>query len=66
MLLLLLLLLCPQNERGISPLGVAVGFNRKATVALLLDAGADMEAKDAAGNTVMHYAAGECVLTTQH
>jgi ankyrin repeat protein len=49
----------PQNERGISPLGVAVGFNRKPVVALLLDAGADLEARDAAGNTVLHYAAGE-------
>lgn len=52
-----------QNERGISPLGVAVGFNRAPVVGLLLDAGADLEARDAAGNTVLHYAAGEAVST---
>jgi hypothetical protein len=48
-----------QNTRGISPLGVAVGFNRQAVVGLLLDAGADLEAKDGQGNTALHYAAGE-------
>jgi hypothetical protein len=51
-----------QNERGISPLGVAVGFNRKDMVQLLLDAGADLAARDGQGNTVLHYAAGEGVL----
>eukprot|EP00878_Enallax_costatus_P034286 GHUV01038007.1.p1 GENE.GHUV01038007.1~~GHUV01038007.1.p1 ORF type:complete len:125 (+),score=63.08 GHUV01038007.1:3-377(+) len=50
------------NERGVSPLGVAVGFNRKAFVEMLLDAGADIGLRDAADNTVLHYAAGEyCV-----
>jgi ankyrin repeat protein len=48
-----------QNERGISPLGVAVGFNRKDMVQLLLDAGADLAGRDGQGNTVLHYAAGE-------
>lgn len=38
---------------------MAVGFNRAPVVGLLLDAGADLEARDAAGNTVLHYAAGE-------
>lgn len=50
--------LCGQNERGISALGVAVGFNRKAAVELLLDAGADLSLRDAGDNTVLHYAAG--------
>eukprot|EP00879_Flechtneria_rotunda_P011121 GHRR01011618.1.p1 GENE.GHRR01011618.1~~GHRR01011618.1.p1 ORF type:complete len:304 (+),score=115.86 GHRR01011618.1:124-1035(+) len=46
------------NERGVSPLGVAVGFNHKDIVELLLNAGADLQAQDTAGNTVLHYAAG--------
>jgi hypothetical protein len=51
---------CPlQNERGISALGVAVGFNRVPFVELLLDAGADLALNDSQGNTVLHYAAGE-------
>lgn len=48
----------PQNERGISALGVAVGFNRVPFVELLLDAGADLALRDGQGNTVLHYAAG--------
>jgi hypothetical protein len=47
-----------QNERGISALGVAVGFNRVPFVELLLDAGADLALNDSQGNTVLHYAAG--------
>lgn len=46
------------NERGISALGVAVGFNRVPFVELLLDAGADLALRDGQGNTVLHYAAG--------
>ncbi len=48
-----------QNERGITVLGVAVGFNREAVVDELLARGADLEAQDPAGNTVLFYAAGE-------
>lgn len=48
-----------QNERGISALGVAVGFNQQAVVAALLDKGANIEFQDPAGNTPLHYAAGE-------
>jgi hypothetical protein len=47
-----------QNPRGVSPLGIAVGFNKLEAVKLLLEKGADVAAKDAAGNTVLHYAAG--------
>ncbi|KAF6255784.1 flagellar associated protein [Scenedesmus sp. NREL 46B-D3] len=46
------------NERGISALGVAVGFNRLPFVELLLDAGADLALRDSQDNTVLHYAAG--------
>ena len=49
------------DGRGITPLGVAVGFNRVAIVTALLEAGADVEQPDARGNTVLHYAAGEMV-----
>lgn len=47
-----------QDGRGISPLGVAVGFNRVAAVKELLEQGADKEQRDKQGNTVLHYAAG--------
>ncbi len=47
------------DMRGITPLGVAVGFNRIAIVEALLEAGADVEKPDGRGNTVLHYAAGE-------
>lgn len=47
-----------QNDRGVSALGVAIGFNRKAMVELLLNAGADIALRDASDNTVLHYAAG--------
>jgi ankyrin repeat protein len=65
-LLCLLLPLCiinAQNERGISPLGVAVGFNQQEIVELLLAAGADLNIRDASSNTVLHYAAGDCCCT---
>jgi len=48
-----------QNERGISPLGIAVGFNRQAAVKVLLERGAEIDRRDPAGNTALHYAAGE-------
>ncbi|MEW5318271.1 MAG: hypothetical protein WDW38_009504 [Sanguina aurantia] len=47
-----------QNDRGISPLGIAVGFNRVAVVELLLSFGADVMARDPKDNTTLHYAAG--------
>ena len=46
------------DMRGITPLGVAVGFNRIAIVEALLEAEADVEKPDGRGNTVLHYAAG--------
>ena len=47
-----------KDKRGITPLGVAVGFNRLPCVKLLLDSGADVHLTDARGSTVLHYAAG--------
>ncbi len=46
------------DDRGITPLGVAVGFNRVPLVKQLLAAGADVQKPDRKGNTVLHYAAG--------
>lgn len=50
---------CLQDARGITPLGVAVGFNRLAIVKLLLSAKAKVDVTDGRGNTPLHYAAGE-------
>lgn len=47
-----------QDSRGITPLGVAVGFNRLAIVKALLAAKADVALTDGRGNTPLHYAAG--------
>lgn len=47
-----------QDARGISPLGVSVGFNKVDAVKELLKQGANVEQTDKQGNTVMHYAAG--------
>jgi hypothetical protein len=47
-----------RDSRGITPLGVAVGFNRLSVVKALLAAGADVELTDGKGNTALHYAAG--------
>ena len=49
---------CAQDDRGITPLGVAVGFNRVKAVTALLEAHADVERTDRQGNTPLHYAAG--------
>ena len=46
------------DARGISALGVAVGFNRLPAVQALLAAGARIDQPDGRGNTVLHYAAG--------
>eukprot|EP00199_Chlamydomonas_sp_CCMP681_P002826 CAMPEP_0119108878 /NCGR_PEP_ID=MMETSP1180-20130426/15945_1 /TAXON_ID=3052 ORGANISM="Chlamydomonas cf sp, Strain CCMP681" /NCGR_SAMPLE_ID=MMETSP1180 /ASSEMBLY_ACC=CAM_ASM_000741 /LENGTH=305 /DNA_ID=CAMNT_0007094551 /DNA_START=17 /DNA_END=934 /DNA_ORIENTATION=+ len=46
------------NERGITALGVAVGFNQPAMVTMLLEKGAQVDVRDPAGNTALHYAAG--------
>lgn len=47
-----------QDARGVTALGVAVGFNRLPVVTALLEAGADVSKVDRRGNTVLHYAAG--------
>lgn len=47
-----------KDRRGITALGVAVGFNRIPCVCCLLDAGADVHLTDARRSTVLHYAAG--------
>lgn len=47
-----------RDARGITPLGVAVGFNKLPVVRALLDNGADVALIDARGNTALHYAAG--------
>lgn len=59
--------LCPrlQNNRGVTPLGIAVGFNKLPVIELLLEKGADVMLTDAAGNTVLHYAAGELAALTR-
>lgn len=47
-----------KDSRGITALGVAVGFNKLAVIQVLLRAGADVTLTDAKGNTPLHYAAG--------
>lgn len=48
-----------QNERGISALGIAVGFNRLEMVKLFIAKRTDLTFRDPKKNTLMHYAAGE-------
>merc|ERR1719359_1194942 len=47
-----------QDDRGITPLGYAVGANRIAVVKLLLDKRANPFSVDSNGNSGLHYAAG--------
>ena len=47
-----------KDARGITALGVAVGFNKLPVIEVLLRAGADVTLTDAKGNTPLHYAAG--------
>merc|ERR1719171_1439156 len=47
-----------QDQKGITPLGYAVGANRIAVVKLLLDNRANPFAVDSSGNSALHYAAG--------
>merc|ERR1712039_935904 len=47
-----------QDQKGITPLGYAIGANRIAVVKLLLDKRANPYAVDATGNCGLHYAAG--------
>jgi len=47
-----------QDQKGITPLGYAIGANRIAVVKLLLDKRANPFAVDSAGNCGLHYAAG--------
>ncbi len=48
-----------SDARGITALGLAVGYNKVALVKVLLDGGADVSKTDAKGSTVLHYAAGD-------
>merc|ERR1712083_1164206 len=47
-----------QDQKGITPLGYAIGANKIAIVKLLLDHRANAYAVDSTGNSGLHYAAG--------
>merc|ERR1719378_442703 len=47
-----------QDQRGVTPLGYAIGTNRIAVAKLLLDGRANPHSVDASGNSGLHYAAG--------
>lgn len=48
------------DARGVTALGLAVGYNKVALVKVLLEGGADVSKTDAKGSTALHYAAGMC------
>ena len=48
-----------KDSKGITPLGVAVGFNKIPIIKLFLESSADVEQTDPKGNTALHYAAGK-------
>lgn len=47
-----------QDQKGITPLGYAIGANRIAVAKVLLDGRANPFAVDSSGNSGLHYAAG--------
>merc|ERR1719245_2888641 len=47
-----------QDQKGITPLGYAIGANRIAIVKCLLDSRANPFSVDSTGNSGLHYAAG--------
>lgn len=47
-----------RDARGITPLGLAVGYNKLDVVEALLDGGALVDGADAKGSTPLHYASG--------
>mmetsp|Transcript_13034 Transcript_13034/g.28759 ORF Transcript_13034/g.28759 Transcript_13034/m.28759 type:complete len:269 (+) Transcript_13034:60-866(+) len=47
-----------QDDKGITPLGYAIGANRIAVVKLLLDSRANPFSVDSQGNSGLHYASG--------
>ena len=51
------------DGRGVTPLGLAVGYNKLDIVKVLIAAGADVHQADAKGSTSLHYAAGRSCLT---
>ena len=50
------------DGRGVTPLGLAVGYNKLPVVKALLKAQADVHQADAKGSTPLHYAAGANLL----
>ena len=46
-----------KDARGITALGVAVGFNKLPVIKALVKAGANVKLTDSKGNTPLHYAA---------
>jgi Ankyrin repeats (3 copies) len=47
-----------RDARGITPLGLAVGYNKLDVVEALLEGGALVDGTDARGSTALHYASG--------
>lgn len=54
------------DGRGVTPLGLAVGYNKLDIVKVLIAAGADVHQADAKGSTSLHYAAGWFCLTMRN